>query len=64
MFLNKSITAEEFEKDFEAEAEGSKAMGVAVVKDAVGVQASEMEVDAAGEDKVVVEDIKSKGGRK
>ena len=58
LFLNESITAEEFKKDSEAEAEGSEVMGVAVIEDKVGAQVSEMEVDDAGEDKVVVEDLK------
>ena len=64
LFLNKSITAEEFKKDSEAEAEaeaeaeGSEVTGVAVIEDKVGAQVSEMEVDDAGEDKVVVEDLK------
>ena len=62
LFLNESITAEEFEKD--SEAEESKVTGVAIVEDKVGAQVSEMEVDDAGEDEVVVEDLKSKGGRK
>ena len=62
MFLNESITAEEFEKD--SEAEESEVTGVAIVEDKVGAQVSEMEVDDAGEDEVVVEDLKSKGGRK
>ena len=64
LFLNESITAEEFEKDSEAEAEGSKVTGVAIIEDKVGVQVSKMEVDNMGEDEVVVEDLKSKGGRK
>ena len=64
LFLNESITAEEFEKDSEAEAEGSEVTGVAIIEDKVGSQVSEMEVDDAGEDEVVVEDLKSKGGRK
>ena len=64
LFLNESITAEEFEKDSEAEAEESEVTGVAVIKDKVGAQVSEMEVDDTGEDEVVVEDLKSKGGRK
>ena len=64
MFLNESITAEEFEKDSEAEAEESEVTGVAIIEDRVGAQVSEMEVDDAGEDEVVVEDLKSKGGRK
>ena len=64
LFLNESITAEGFEKDSEAEVEGSEVTGVAVVEDKVGTQVSEMEVDDAGEDEVVVEDLKSKGGRK
>ena len=53
LFLNKSITAEDFEKDLEAEAlaEGSKAMGVAVIEDVVGEQVSEMEVDNVGRTK-------------
>ena len=62
LFLNESITAEEFKKDSEAEAEaeaeGSKVTGVAVIEDKVGAQVSKMEVDDAGEDKVVVEDLK------
>ena len=64
MFLNESITAEEFEKDSEAEAEGSEVTGVAVIEDKVGAQVSGMGVDDVGEDEVVVEDLKSKGGRK
>ena len=64
LFLNESITAEEFEKDSEVEAEESEVTGVAVIEDKVGAQVSEMEVDDAGEDEVVVEDLKSKGGRK
>ena len=64
LFLNESITAEEFEKDSEVEVEESEVTGVAVIEDKVGVQVSEMEVDDAGEDEVVVEDLKSKGGRK
>ena len=48
LFLNKSITAEDFEK---ALAEGSEAMGVAVIEDAVGEQVSEMEVDDVGRTK-------------
>ena len=56
MFLNESITAEEFEKDLEAEAERSKVTGEGMVEDVFGTQISEMEVDDAGEDKVVVED--------
>ena len=68
LFLNESITAEEFEKDSEAEAEveveESEVTGVAIIEDKVGAQVSEMEVDDAGEDEVVVEDLKSKGGRK
>ena len=64
LFLNESITAEEFEKDSEAEAEESEVTGVTVIEDKGGAQVSEMEVDDAGEDKVVVEDLKSKGGRK
>ena len=64
LFLNESITAEEFEKDSEAEAEESEVTGVTVIEGKVGAQVSEMEVDNAGEDKVVVEDLKSKGGRK
>ena len=66
LFLNKSITAEEFEKDLEAEAEAerSKVMGEGMVKDAFGMQMSEMEVDDTGEDEVGVEDKGTKGGRK
>ena len=44
--------------------EESEVTGVAVIKDKVGAQVSEMEVDDVGEDEVVVEDLKSKGGRK
>ena len=62
LFLNESITAEEFEKD--SEAEESEVTGVTVIEDKGGAQVSEMEVDDAGEDEVVVEDLKSKGGRK
>ena len=64
LFLNESITAEEFKKDSEVEAEESEVTGVAVIEDKVGAQVSEMEVDDAGEDEVVVEDLKSKGGKK
>ena len=64
LFLNESITAEEFKKDLEAEAEESEVTGVTVIEDKVGAQVSEMEVDDAGEDEVVVEGLKSKGGRK
>ena len=64
LFLNKSIIAEEFKKDSEVEVEESEVTGVAVIEDKVGAQVSEMEVDDMGEDEVVVEDLKSKGGRK
>ena len=64
LFLNESITAEEFEKDLEAEAERSKVTGEGMVEDVFGTQISEMEVDDAGEDKVVVVDKGTKGGRK
>ena len=48
----------------EEEAERSEALGDVVREDALGTQASEMEVDDAGEDKVVAEDTMPKGGRK
>ena len=64
LFLNESITAEEFEKDLEAEVERSKVTGEGMVEDAFGTQMSEMEVDDAGEDEVVAEDKGTKGGRK
>ena len=64
LFLNESITAEEFERDSEAEAERSEIVEDIAGKDALGMQTSEMEVDDAGEDKVVVEDKGSKGRRK
>ena len=64
LFLNESITAEEFEKDLEVEAERSKVTGEGMVEDAFGTQMSEMEVDDAGEDEVVAEDKGTKGGRK
>ena len=66
LFLNKSITAEEFKKDSDAEAdtERSKVTGEGVVEEVVGTQTSEMEVDDTGEDKVMAEDKGSKGGRK
>ena len=64
LFLNESITAEEFERDSEAEAERSEVVEDITSEDALGTQTSEMEVDEAGEDGVVVEDKGSKGGRK
>ena len=64
MFLNESITAEEFERDSEVEAERSEVVEDVTGEDALGTQTSEMEVDEAGEDEVVVEDKGSKGGRK
>ena len=64
LFLNESITAEEFERDSEVEAERSKIVEDVAGEDALGTQTSEMEVDDAGEDEVVVEDKGSKGGRK
>ena len=63
LFLNESITAEEFEKDLEVEAERSKVTGEGMVEDAFGTQMSEMEVDDAGEDKVVAEDKGTKEQR-
>ena len=64
MFLNESITAEEFERDSEAEAERSEIVEDVAGEDMLGTQTSEMEVDDAGEDEVVAEDKGSKGGRK
>ena len=64
LFLNESITAEEFERDLEVEAERSEIVEDIAGEDALGTQTSEMEVDDAGEDKVVAEDKGSKGGRK
>ena len=64
MFLNESITAEEFERDLEVEAERSEVVEDVTGEDVLGTQTSEMEVDEAGEDEVVVEDKGSKGGRK
>ena len=64
MFLNESITAEEFERDSEAEAERSEVVEDVPGEDALGMQTSKMEVDDVGEDEVVVEDKGSKGGRK
>ena len=64
MFLNESITAEEFKRDLEAEAERSEIVEDIAGKDALGTQTSEMEVDDVGEDEVVAEDKGSKGGRK
>ena len=64
LFLNESITAEEFKRDSKEELERSKVMGEEVVEDMVGMQVSEMEVDDAGEDEVVAEDKRLKGGRK
>ena len=64
LFLSESITVEEFERDSEAEVERSKIVEDVAGEDALGTQMSEMEVDDAGEDKVVAEDKGSKGGRK
>ena len=68
LLLNESITAEEFEKDLEVEAEveveRSKVMEEGMVEDVFGMQMSEMEVDDAGEDEVVAENKGTKGGRK
>ena len=64
LFLNESITAEEFEKDLEEEVERSEALGDVVREDVLGTQTSEMEVDDAGEDKVVAKNTTPKGGRK
>ena len=64
MFLNESITAEEFERDSEAEAERSEVVEDVTGEDVLGTQTSEMEVGDVGEDEVVVEDKGSKGGRK
>ena len=64
LFLNEFITAEEFERDSEAEAERSEIVEDVTGEDVLGTQTSEMEVDDAGEDEVVVEDKGSKGGRK
>ena len=64
MFLNESITAEEFERDLEVdgEAERSEVIGVDAIEDAVVGQVSEMEIDNVGEDEVEVEDKKLRGG--
>ena len=66
LFLNESITAEEFERDSEVdgEAERSKVTGVDAIEDAVIGQVSEMEIDDVGEDEVEVEDKKLRGGQK
>ena len=64
LFLNESITAEEFERDSEAEAERREIVEDIAGKDALGTQTSEMEVDDVGEDDVVAENVGSKGGRK
>ena len=64
MFLNESITAEEFERDSEAEAERREIVEDVASEDALGTQMSEMEVDDMGEDEVVAENVGSKGGRK
>ena len=54
LFLNESITAEEFERDLEVdgEAERSKVTGVDAIKNVVIGQVSEMEINNVGEDKV------------
>ena len=64
MFLNESITAEEFERDSEAEAERREIVEDVASEDVLGTQTSEMEVDNVGEDEVVAENVGSKGGRK
>ena len=64
LFLNESITVEEFERDSEVEAERSEVVGEVVGEDTLGTQTSEMKVDDVGEDEVVAEDKGSKGGRK
>ena len=64
LFLNEFITAEEFERDLEEEVERGEVMGEEVIKEVVGTQISEMEVDNKGEDEVVAEEKKSRGGRK
>ena len=64
LFLNESITAEEFERDLEVdgEAERSEVTGVDAIKNVVVGQVSEMEINNVGEDEVEVEDKKSRGG--
>ena len=66
LFLSELITVEEFERDSEAEAEAerSEVMGEGVVEEAIGTQTSEMEVDNTGEDEVVAEEKRLRGGRK
>ena len=64
MFLNESITAEEFKRDLEVEAERREIVEDVASEDALGTQTSEMEVDNVGEDEVVAENVGSKGGRK
>ena len=64
LFLNESITAEEFERDSEVEAERREIVEDVAGEDALGTQTSEMEVDDMGEDEVVVENVGSKRGRK
>ena len=62
------ITVEEFERDSEAEAEAEaergEVMGEGFVEEAIGTQTSEMEVDNTGEDEVVAEKKRLRGGRK
>lgn len=63
MFLNESITAEEFERDLEEEVERGEVTGEEVIKEVLGTQISEMEVNDEGEDELVAEEKKSRGGR-
>ena len=59
------ITEEELEKNSEAEAEDSNAVGRSEVKEAGGLESLAMEVDNGGESEVVaVEEGKRSGGRK
>ena len=64
LFLNESITAEEFERGSDAEAERREIVEDVASEDALGTQTSEMEVDDMGEDEVVTANVGSKGGRK
>ena len=64
LFLNESITAEEFKRDSEAEVERREIVEDVAGEDALGTQTSEMEVDDMGEDEVVTANVGSKGGRK
>lgn len=63
MFLNESITAEEFERDLEEEVERGEVTGEEVIKEVLGTQISEMEVNDEGEDELVAEEKKLRGGR-